>query len=251
MIITISKSTLKRRLALYGLNRASNVSLEALRSVMEREMEGPNALKGYRGMWNHLRQAYGLRVKRDTVMELLREIDPEGVKLRRTKKLNRRAYVSPGPNYCWHFDGYDKLKPYGLPIHGCIDGFSRKILWLKVVKSNNNPVNPAFYYLSTVKRLGFCPKSLRTDCGTENGIAAGFQCFFLQDKNAHCYGTSTANQRIECWWSHCKKSFYAWVIDYFKQMVADGILQNGNKTHLECIWFVYAKFLQVQLDEVV
>ena len=22
----------------------------------------------------------------------------------------------------WHIDGYDKLKPYGFPIHGCIDG---------------------------------------------------------------------------------------------------------------------------------
>ena len=24
----------------------------------------------------------------------------------------------------WHSDGYDKLKPYGLPIHGCIDGYN-------------------------------------------------------------------------------------------------------------------------------
>lgn len=23
----------------------------------------------------------------------------------------------------WHCDGYDKLKPFGLPIHGCIDGY--------------------------------------------------------------------------------------------------------------------------------
>ena len=29
-------------------------------------------------------------------------------------------------------DGFDKLKPYGFPIHGCIDGFSRKLLWLEV-----------------------------------------------------------------------------------------------------------------------
>ena len=27
-----------------------------------------------------------------------------------------------GPNFLWHCDGYDKLKPYGLCIHGCIDG---------------------------------------------------------------------------------------------------------------------------------
>ena len=33
-----------------------------------------------------------------------------------------------GPNYAWHIDGYDKLKPYGFALHGCIDGYSRKIL---------------------------------------------------------------------------------------------------------------------------
>ena len=26
------------------------------------------------------------------------------------------------PNFVWHLDGYDKLKPYGFAIHACIDG---------------------------------------------------------------------------------------------------------------------------------
>jgi hypothetical protein len=38
--------------------------------------------------------------------------------------------INPGPNFAWHADGYDKLKPYGFPIHGCIDGFSRRLIWL-------------------------------------------------------------------------------------------------------------------------
>lgn len=32
-------------------------------------------------------------------------------------------YNAKGPNYSWHTDGYDKLKPYGIAIHGCIDGY--------------------------------------------------------------------------------------------------------------------------------
>lgn len=28
-----------------------------------------------------------------------------------------------GPDFVWHLDGYDKLKPYGFAIHGCIDGY--------------------------------------------------------------------------------------------------------------------------------
>ena len=40
--------------------------------------------------------------------------------------------------WIWHIDGYDKIKPYGFAIHGVIDRFSRKILWLRVASSNNN-----------------------------------------------------------------------------------------------------------------
>lgn len=31
-------------------------------------------------------------------------------------------YRTKGPNYAWHIDGQDKLKRYGLCVHGCIDG---------------------------------------------------------------------------------------------------------------------------------
>ena len=86
---------------------------------------------------------------RDTVMKVLRELDPDGTEQR---------YRSEGPNTCWHVDGYDKLKSYGLPIHGCIDGYARKLIWLNVSRSNNKSLVPASYYLDTVKSLGFCPK---------------------------------------------------------------------------------------------
>jgi hypothetical protein len=48
---------------------------------------------------------------------------------------------------------YDKLKPYGFGIHGCIDGYSRRILWLQVNPSNNNPSYVALYYMKCVQEL--------------------------------------------------------------------------------------------------
>ena len=111
---------------------------------------------------------------RDTVMKVLRELDPDGTEQR---------YRSEGPNTCWHVDGYDKLKSYGLPIHGCIDGYSRKIIWLNVSRSNNKSLVPASYYLDTVKSLRFCPKKIRTDCGTENGIMADAHCFLVSNEH--------------------------------------------------------------------
>ena len=55
-------------------------------------------------------------------MMLLSVIDPEGTKVRKSRRLQRRIYLNKGPNYLWHMDGYDKLKPYGITIHGCVDG---------------------------------------------------------------------------------------------------------------------------------
>ncbi len=47
------------------------------------------------------------------VQEMLRELDPEGCMLRKARRLKKREYINPGPNYAWHMDGYDKLKPQG------------------------------------------------------------------------------------------------------------------------------------------
>ena len=76
--------------------------------------------------------------------------------------------------------GYDKLKPYGFSIHGCICGYSRRIIWLELVKSNNNPKIPARLYLDAVERVKGCPCVVRSDCGTEN-IIAGMQSYFRAD----------------------------------------------------------------------
>ena len=45
-------------------------------------------------------------------------MDPEAVMNRWQHRLRRRTYVSRGPNYMWHVDGYDKLTPYGISING-------------------------------------------------------------------------------------------------------------------------------------
>ena len=243
--------TLKRRLRTYGLKKHQcNITIPALRRIITNELEGPGSLRGYRSMWHHLRISYGIIVRRDTVMQLIKEIDPQGNMQRRRNRLNRRQYRSLGANQCWHVDGYDKLKPYGLPIHGAIDGFSRKIIWLRVCRSNNNPVMPASFYINSVEEFGFCPQKLRTDLGTENGIMADMHCFLVNNADSHSYGTSVANQRIENWWSSLKKGFTSWVIDFFKGLIEDDLLIIGHNVHMECVWFVFSRLLQKELDEV-
>ena len=141
----------------------------------------------------------GLRVLRIVVQDLVKEIDPEGTELRKAHRLRRGEYHNPGPNYAWHMDGYDKLKPWGFPIHGAIDGFGRKIIWFNVTRSNNSPDNIAQFYLKAVKDFNGCPVTMVTDLGTENGLVAAIQSYFRDNHDAHRYVPSPRNQRIEGW----------------------------------------------------
>ena len=61
-------------------------------------------------------------------MKISREEDPARTLLRKSRYIKRKVYTCNGPNNIWHADSNDKRKPYGFPIHGCVDGFSRKAL---------------------------------------------------------------------------------------------------------------------------
>ena len=108
---------------------------------------------------------------------------------------------------------------------------------------------PECLYIEAVKKIGFCPQYVQTDCGRENRILAGIQCSFLMSQDVHRYGSSPSNQRIENWWSHRRKGFTTWVMEFFKDLVNGRILIPGNHIYLECSWFVFLPLLQKELDE--
>ena len=256
--ITISKGTLLNKLKEYGLRRRGNVVDQTrVREFIQREIDGDGKMLGYRAMWRRLQSKYDVQVPRLVVQNILREVDPEGSRLRRANRLRRRNYLNPGPNYCWHVDGYDKLKPYEFPIHGCIDGFSRRILWLEIVKSNNDPHVVGKLFIKCVKEMQFCPTLLRTDRGTENGIMATIQCFLrrnhtdsLSELKAHRYGSSHTNQRVEAWWATLRKSWSSWWMNFFKDLIARGLLDTSNVLHLQCLWFCFYPIMQEALNEI-
>ena len=155
--INISLRTLKRRLKQYSFQRNGvQFCPGSLRDAILEIIGGPGSTIGYRSVW-HALQRKGIRVPRSLVEEIVRELDPNGVEARKPHKLRRREYICVGPNKVWHADGSDKPKPYGFPIHECIDGYSRKVLWLYVTRSNNLlPDNIAAYYLDAVREYGGC-----------------------------------------------------------------------------------------------
>ena len=72
-------------------------------------------------MWRRQVNDHDIRIPRDMVLQMTREIDAEGVRQRKAHRLVRHMYYAQGPNYVWHVDGYDKLM---FCLNGAIiDGF--------------------------------------------------------------------------------------------------------------------------------
>lgn len=254
---SISRRHLIRTLKRLGLKRKNTVedSLEAICSAVVDEVCAGGSCIGYKRMWQRLRLIYGLKVKRSTVNQILHIADPNGIEQRSRRRLTKRKYLVPGPNFLWHMDGYDKLKPFGFAIHGCIDGFSRKILWLDVATSNNKPEIIAYYYLNTVKKLNLVPTLLRSDYGTENCIVEALQqCLrFNHDDSLSRWksfikGKSTSNQRIESYWSQLRRHGLDFWINLFKDLRERGFYNDSSILEVECLRFCFGHLIRAELE---
>ena len=71
-------------------------------------------------------------------------------------------------------------------IHGAMDGYSRRIMWLDVDSTNNNPETIEKYYIDTVASHGLVPKIVRANRGTENSKISFFLQPFLKNMHNDC-----------------------------------------------------------------
>ena len=253
--ISLSLSHLKRLLRLMGLKRRQPCTQDNLRELLDavrEELKGSGSCLGYKSMWRRLKRR-GINVPRIAVRHALRILDPEGVDSRRRRKFRRRKYINPGPNHTWHVDGYDKLKPFGFAIHGCIDGYSRKIIWLEVGPSNNNPYVVTSYYLEALLQTNVIPRVMRCDLGSENCHLANLQPYFAHtlgvecDRESFLYGKSTANQRIEAWWGILRRQGADFWISLFKDLRDTGCLNTHNTLHIKSLWFAFLNLIRQDL----
>ncbi|XP_069102384.1 uncharacterized protein [Argopecten irradians] len=253
--LSISIRTLKRHMKRLGLSRRGHSSMEEVILAIQEEIKGSGKSLGYRSMKLRLLTKHGIDVGRNTVARVLRTLDPHGVDIRRSHCLSRRNYFNRGPNFLVHIDGYDKLKPFGLAIHGAICGFSRRVLWLKVARTNNNPKVVASYFLEYVQEIKGVPRCLRVDGGTENTYIEDMQkAMRWHDDDDHSreksviIGCSTSNQRIERWWRSMRQMGIGHWIDYFRDMEYQGKFTTATEIHIECIRFCFTRIIQEELD---
>ena len=232
--IIISIRTLKRMTKQLGLYRRRHQSeiLDVAVFILE-QLQGHAQMNGYR--WMHERCIQnGFVVSLNQVRLLLSVLDSRNVEMRRRHRLQRRSYYNAGPNDVWHVDGYDKLKPYGISVHGCIDGYSRSVIWLNACTSNKQPAVVANFFVTAVDEVKGCPARVRADDGTENSYIRQMQIFFRSEhteayhgEKSFVTGKSTANQRIEWFWGLLRKEGVQFWLNIFQDLKDRDLFDGG------------------------
>ena len=254
--IDVSLSTLKRWLRGNNMRRRplqhNRSRYSTVVSSVAKELQGSGSRIGYRRVFKSLCNK-GILCRRDDVRKILKVLDVEGVRLRKRRRLHKRKYRSTGPNHAWHIDGHDKLKPYGFSIHGCIDGFSRKLLWLEVEISNKKPEIIANYYLRAVKQAGGIPYKLKADNGTEHAqIEPMHQHLTLlnrDDPESFSIIPSTSNQRIEGFWSKLERDRIGWWRAFLKDLSDMGLL-SSDPALIEAARYCFMHLIREELRNI-
>lgn len=166
-VLGVSYKTVMRRAKQLGMAKRTydDISREELVAEVKAAYERGSGGQGYRSIQAQL-EGRGIKAKRDQIASICREVDPEGSRQRYTNTKMRRMYKVPWINYVWHIDGHHKLNPFGFVIHGAIDGYSRRIMFMGV-SNNNRASTVARLFEAAVLEHGW-PSRVRVDHGKEN-----------------------------------------------------------------------------------
>ena len=133
-------------------------------------------------------------------------------------------------------------------MHGCIDGFSRAIIYLEC-RTDNTAESVVELFNKGIGEFGL-PSRVRGDRGVENVDVARLMIARRgENRGSFIAGRSVHNQRIERLWAEVNRVLSALYIGIFKFLEERMLLDPLDEKHLFALHFVYLPRINASLSE--
>lgn len=133
-------------------------------------------------------------------------------------------------------------------FHGCVDGYSRTIIYLACL-TNNRASSVLSLFREGVQNFGL-PSRVRCDRGMKNTEVARYMLRHRGlNRRSKIAGRSFHNQRIERLWAELNRVVSYHYADLFTFMQAECILDSLSELHLFCLHYIYLPRIQRAVRE--
>ncbi|KAH7034781.1 uncharacterized protein B0I36DRAFT_316935 [Microdochium trichocladiopsis] len=279
--ITLSERSLRRLRAEYGMKRRyrtteeSEEALELAKAFLQAHVQQSAAILGFgRGyLYQFVRIQAQIRVAKNQLYDYYREQWPESVTKRRAGNWHHRTnFRVPGPNFMWCLDGYEKLRAFGFEVFGCIDAYSRLIIWIYIGRSATTALSTLKQFLRTVEYKRIRPLFTRSDHGGETplwvaaqaGLAGAAGTVISYDgpdgesrthsqgdriSSCHIWGPSKRNVRIERWWRSLREGVSDRWIAFSRELIENGLFVQSDIGDQIAVYILYGPIIREEFAE--
>ena len=143
-----------------------------------------------------------------------------------------------------------KFIRWGLVIHGCIDGYSQRIMFLSCNNNNLATTVLNLFESAVAHDGGLWPSRIRVDYGVENvAVCDAMVAIRGAGRGSFIAGSSHRNQRVERLWRNVFRCICHLFYYTFYALEQSGMLSIENPVELFCLHYVFLPRINEALKE--